>query len=131
MFPLVALLAVSALAQTAAEQTLTETVSVGYVMVPFTVLGPHNTPITDLKRKEVSLLVDGFPVTSDLFEKSRNAPVSFTILLDTSGSMALGGKMDAARAAVRRYKSGIVPLELPPPHTPAASSNTPKPPNKI
>jgi len=101
MFPLVALLAVSALAQTAAEQTLTETVSVGYVMVPFTVLGPHNTPITDLKRKEVSLLVDGFPVTSDLFEKSRNAPVSFTILLDTSGSMALGGKMDAARAAVR------------------------------
>jgi hypothetical protein len=35
-----------------------------------------------------------------MFEKSENAPVSFTILLDTSGSMALSGKMDAARAAV-------------------------------
>src|ERR1051325_3808097 len=29
-----------------------------------------------------------------------NAPVSFTILFDSSGSMALAGKMDAARAAV-------------------------------
>ena len=39
LFPLVALLAASALAQTAPEQTLTESYSVGYVMVPFTVLG--------------------------------------------------------------------------------------------
>ena len=111
MYPLVALLAASALAQTTAqtapppEQTLTETYSVGYVMVPFTVLGPHGVPITDLKRKEVSLLVDGVPVASDMFEKSQNAPVSFTILLDTSGSMALGGKMDAARAAVHTLLS--------------------------
>src|SRR5436190_796445 len=100
LFPLVALLAASALAQTAPEQTLTESYSVGYVMVPFTVLGPHGAPITDLRRKEVSLLVDGVPVASDMFEKSQNAPVSFTILLDTSGSMALGGKMEAARAAM-------------------------------
>ena len=107
MYPLVALLAASAFAQTQTvpEQTLTETYSVGYVMVPFTVLGPHGVPITDLKRKEVSLLVDGIPVASDMFERSQNAPVSFTILLDTSGSMALGGKMDAARAAVHTLLS--------------------------
>jgi Ca-activated chloride channel homolog len=79
---------------------LNEAVSVGYVMIPFTVLGRHSVPITDLKEKEVSLLVDGMPVRSDLFEKSMNAPVSFTILVDGSGSMALAGKMDAARAAV-------------------------------
>src|SRR5947209_4556248 len=35
-----------------------------------------------------------------MFEKSENAPVSFTILLDASGSMGLAGKMDAALAAI-------------------------------
>ena len=77
-----------------------ETVSVGYVMIPFTVLGEKGVPITDLSKGEVRLLIDGKRVTSDMFEKSQNAPVSFTILLDASGSMALAGKMDAARAAI-------------------------------
>ncbi|HMC22678.1 MAG TPA: VWA domain-containing protein [Thermoanaerobaculia bacterium] len=77
-----------------------ETVSVGYVMIPFTVIGEKGVPITNLRRGEVGLLVDGKRVTSDMFEKSENAPVSFTILLDASGSMALAGKMDAARAAI-------------------------------
>ena len=80
---------------------LNDSVSVNYVMVPFTVLGPKGIPITDLTAKEVSLLVDGVPVANDLFEKSMNAPVSFTILLDGSGSMALAGKMAAAQAAIR------------------------------
>lgn len=77
-----------------------EEVAVNYVMIPFTVLGSKGAPIIDLKSKEVSLFVDGNPVPSDMFEVSRNAPVSWTILLDGSGSMGLGGKMDAARAAV-------------------------------
>src|SRR6266571_2304893 len=77
-----------------------ESVSVGYVMIPFTVLSEKGLPLTDLRPGEISLLVDGQPVRSDMFEKSENAPVSFTILLDASGSMALAGKMDAARAAV-------------------------------
>ena len=81
-------------------QHVEENVSVGYVMVPFTVLGGHGAPITDLGSKEVSLLVDGVPVKSDMFERSMDAPVSFTILVDGSGSMALAGKMEAARAAV-------------------------------
>jgi Ca-activated chloride channel homolog len=81
-------------------QHVEENVSVGYVMVPFTVLGGHGAPITDLASAEVNLLVDGVPVKSDMFEKSMDAPVSFTILIDGSGSMALAGKMEAARAAV-------------------------------
>jgi len=79
---------------------LSESVSVGYVMIPFTVLGDHGRPITDLRDTEVNLTVDGSPVRSDMFEKSQNAPVSFTILLDGSGSMALAGKMDSAFAAI-------------------------------
>jgi Ca-activated chloride channel family protein len=79
---------------------LSETVSVGYVMVPFTVLSSKGNPITDLRENEVSLEVDGLAVRGDVFEKSENAPVSFTILLDGSGSMGLAGKMEAAQAAV-------------------------------
>ena len=79
---------------------LAESVSVGYVMIPFTALGAKGSPITDLRASEVNLMVDGRAVRNDMFEKSENAPVSFTILLDSSGSMALAGKMDAARAAI-------------------------------
>lgn len=82
------------------QPTMSETVSVGYVMIPFTALDPRGRAITDLRAGEVSLTVDGQRVRSDMFEKSHNAPVSFTILLDGSGSMALAGKMDAAHAAI-------------------------------
>lgn len=100
-FVAVALASFPAFAQSVvATNAMSETVSVGYVMIPFTVLGDHGKPITDLRDAEVDLTVDGSPVRSDMFEKSQNAPVSFTILLDGSGSMALAGKMDSARAAI-------------------------------
>lgn len=86
-------------AQEAAE--LNDEVAVNYVMVPFTALGAKGIPVTDLGSRDVTLFVDGKQVATDLFEKSQNAPVSFAILLDGSGSMALAGKMDAAKAAVR------------------------------
>lgn len=79
---------------------MSESVSVGYVMIPFTALAPNGVPITDLRSSEVRLFVDGQRVRNDMFEKSQNAPVSFTILLDASGSMGLAGKMDSARAAI-------------------------------
>lgn len=82
------------------DEKYSEEVAVSYVMIPFTVLGSKGIPIVDLRKSEVSLLVDGQPVASDMFEKSMNAPVSWTILIDLSGSMALAGKLDAARAAV-------------------------------
>jgi Ca-activated chloride channel family protein len=97
----VVLVAFSAFGQSVVSTgTMSESVNVGYVMIPFTVIGDHNRPITDLRDAEVDLMVDGSPVRSDMFEKSQNAPVSFTILLDGSGSMALAGKMDSARAAI-------------------------------
>ncbi len=89
-----------ATALSARAQDHTEQVSVNYVMIPFTALSPKGVPITDLGAKEVSLLVDNRRVPTDMFELSRNAPVSWTILLDGSGSMGLAGKLDAAKAAV-------------------------------
>jgi Ca-activated chloride channel family protein len=97
VFGLTVLLAACAFGQ---EQHYAENVSVGYVMVPFTVFGNHNAPLTDVREKDVELFVDGVRVKSDLFERSMNAPVSYTVLLDGSGSMGLAGKMEAARAAV-------------------------------
>lgn len=85
-------------------------VSVNYVMVPFTALTAKGVPLTTLDARDVTLLVDGKPVATDLFERSLNAPVSWTILLDGSGSMGLAGKMDAAKAAINaltaRRKAG-------------------------
>jgi Ca-activated chloride channel family protein len=95
---LIALAVLPAAAQSA--DPYAEEVAVNYVMIPFTVLGPKGAPIVDLRQSEISLLVDGQPVASDMFEKSMNAPVSWTILLDGSGSMGLAGKLDSARAAV-------------------------------
>ncbi|HYM61203.1 MAG TPA: VWA domain-containing protein [Thermoanaerobaculia bacterium] len=87
-------------AQPVVVPQLTETYSVGYVMVPFSVIDTKGRPIPDLKSNEITLLVDGRPVETDMFEKSTNAPVSFTILVDASGSMGLAGKMESARTAV-------------------------------
>lgn len=99
--PLLAALAVAAHAQSSPQpMQMSDSVSVGYVMIPFTVLGAHGRPITDLRSREIDLYVDGRGVRSDMFEKSQDAPVSFTILLDGSGSMGLAGKMDAARSAI-------------------------------
>jgi Ca-activated chloride channel family protein len=94
------ILAAGVSAQQVPSQEFNDTVSVGYVMVPFTVFGSKGDPVTNLRQKEITLLVDGQPVKSDMFERSMDAPVSFTILLDGSGSMALAGKMEAARAAI-------------------------------
>lgn len=84
----------------AQDQHYSENVSVGYVMVPFTVFGAHNAPRTDVRETDVELYVDGVRVKSDMFERSMNAPISYTIVLDGSGSMGLAGKMEAARGAV-------------------------------
>src|SRR5512140_3772598 len=88
-------------AQVSGSAKTTSSVSVGYVMVPFVLTDLKGKPAADLRESDVTLLVAGQPVLTDLFSRSDDAPVSFTILLDASGSMGLVGKMDGARAAVR------------------------------
>ncbi|MBL8114924.1 MAG: VWA domain-containing protein, partial [Acidobacteria bacterium] len=83
------------------ETRAVASVSVGYVLVPMTILDRNGVAIRDLGEKDITLLSDGEAVKTDLFERVDDVPVSFTILLDGSGSMALLGKMDGARAAIR------------------------------
>ena len=92
------LVASAAFGQT--ESSYGEAVSVSYVMVPFTPLSSKGVPITGLKEKDVALTVDGKAVQTDMFELSANAPVSWTILLDGSGSMGLAGKIESAKAVI-------------------------------
>jgi VWFA-related protein len=96
-------------AQVSRPVKTTSSVSVGYVMVPFVLTDLKGKPVADLKERDVTLLVDGQPVQTDLFSRSDDAPVSFTILLDGSGSMGLVGKMDGARAAVRALVAQKLP----------------------
>lgn len=98
-------------AQTAgAEDPFGEDVAVNYVIVPFVIFNQNGRPITNLQRRQFELLVDGQPVATDLFDRSTRNSVSFTILLDGSGSMALGNKLEGARRAlttlIRRGRPG-------------------------
>ncbi len=114
--PILALVLVPALsvgagssAQVSTPAKTTSSVSVGYVMVPFVITDLKGKPIRDLREKDVTLFVDGQPVATDLFLRSDDAPVSFTILLDGSGSMGLVGKMDGAKAAIRALAEQKLP----------------------
>ncbi|HUO83632.1 MAG TPA: VWA domain-containing protein [Thermoanaerobaculia bacterium] len=82
------------------EGGLSESVSVSYVLVPFVVFGERGRPVTWLGARDVELFVDGEPVRTDMFERAAKTPVSFTILLDGSGSMALAEKLRGVREAV-------------------------------
>jgi Ca-activated chloride channel homolog len=81
--------------------TFSADVSVGYVMVPFVAFDKDGRTIKNLRSKDVQVVVDGKRVKTDLFERAGSAPVSFTILVDGSGSMALAGKKEAAAKAVK------------------------------
>jgi VWFA-related protein len=79
---------------------MSETISVGYVIVPFVAVDQKGRPVSWLTHRDVSLFVDGKQVRTDMFTKVEDSPVSYTILLDASGSMGLAGKWDGARAAL-------------------------------
>ena len=82
-----------------------ETVNVGYVVVPFVARDRSGKPIENLRERDVTLFVEGRPVEIDLFARVGDAPVSYTILLDGSGSMELSGKMEGARLAIAELLS--------------------------
>jgi VWFA-related protein len=78
--------------------TFSEEVSVGWVLVPFTVRSRKGF-VADLEPREVRLLADGRPVTPESFERGAEATFELVLLQDLSGSMALGGKLEASRRA--------------------------------
>ncbi len=71
-------------------------VSVGWVLVPFSVRDRRGF-VADLEPAEVRLLADGRPVTGTTFDRGSEAPFELVLLQDLSGSMALGGRLEASR----------------------------------
>lgn len=116
--PLLALLAPLALAVVApaagqpprvdSAAAFSEEVSVGWVLVPFTVRNRRGF-VADLEPREVRLLADGEPVTPGSFERGAEAPLELVLLQDLSGSMALGGKLEASRRAVDCFLDRLRP----------------------
>lgn len=77
-----------------------DSIAVGYVIAPIAVTDRRGRAIRGVQETDIRLFVDGKEVATDMFEPVENAPVSFAILVDASGSMGLAGKMIGARIAI-------------------------------
>jgi VWFA-related protein len=91
-----------------ATGTFAEEVSVGWVLVPFSVRGRRGF-VADLEPDEVRLLADGEPVAVDSFDRGTESPFELVLLQDLSGSMALGGRLEASRRAVDCFLDQLRP----------------------
>lgn len=85
----------------AQDSAMNVSISVGSAVIPFVARDAKGMPVNGITAAQVELFVDGRRVATDLFDHGNSAPVSFTILLDASGSMGLAGKMEGAIAALR------------------------------
>ena len=85
-----------------------EEVSVGWVLVPFSVRGRKGF-VDDLEPGEVRLLADGRRVIPDSFERGAEATFELVVLQDLSGSMALGGRLEASRRAMDCFVDRLRP----------------------
>jgi VWFA-related protein len=81
--------------------TFTESVGTEYVMLPVVVFDKKGRFVEDLEEKDFRVHIGETTVDIDTFEKDANAPVSFAFLVDTSGSMDIGDKLDNAKEAIR------------------------------
>ncbi len=76
-----------------------------YVQIAVVVRDRKGKFVDDLHKKDFHVFVDGNPVEVESFEKSDQAPVSFAILLDVSGSMRIADKLERAKDAIRALVS--------------------------
>jgi VWFA-related protein len=80
--------------------------SVEVVTVSASVRDKNGKVVKDLRQADFEVLDSGTPVTvRDFF--AGESPISLAILLDVSGSMAVGGNMDRAREAI-----GMITMSL-------------------
>jgi Ca-activated chloride channel homolog len=102
------LLALSLVAAAAAAQSpeepppsFSESAGAEYVMLPVVVTGKDGKFVDGLTKNDFVVRVEESRVDFDTFERDQTAPVSFAFLVDTSGSMGVGGKLENAKNAIR------------------------------
>lgn len=81
--------------------TFSESAGAEYVMLPVLVTDKNGKFAEGLHKEDFVLKVGDRQVPVDTFDRDQSAPVSFAFLVDTSGSMGVGGKLENAKAAIR------------------------------
>jgi VWFA-related protein len=90
----------------------TKKVDVQFVELYTSVVDGRGRPVNGLTKDDFKVTEDGTPQQVRRFELVRDVPIYAGILLDTSGSMAMGGKLDeAVRAALRFFQKVITPKD--------------------
>ena len=88
---------------------LSEVQKVRLVLVPATVTTRRGKPVRGLGRDDFRLFEDGVPQRIDLFATEENSSIALAFLLDVSGSMTLGGRLDQAKGAIRSFVHALGP----------------------
>lgn len=91
-----------AAAQEPPSSTFEDEVSVGLVLVPVVVRSGEGYA-KNLDQEDFQLKVEGRPAKIESFERRSDAPASVVVLQDLSGSMALGGRIEASREMMRFF----------------------------
>lgn len=106
---LAALIAALSVVSAAAQETpegpvgrFTATAGTEYVPLPVIVRDRKGQFVDGLRASDFHVWVDGKPVLIDTFDRSADAPVSFAILVDVSGSMRIADKLDRAKEMIQR-----------------------------
>ncbi len=86
-----------------------ETLEVRLVLLQATVLDRRGEVVTGLTPSSFQLAEDGVPQKITAFGTSEDQPLQVAFLLDVSGSMVLGGKLERAKAAIHRFARRLQP----------------------
>jgi Ca-activated chloride channel homolog len=96
-----ALAASLTLAQEPEAPSYSESAGAEYVMLPVLVTDKDGKYVEGLTKDDFVIRVGESRVDFDTFERDEGAPVSFAFLVDTSGSMGIGNKLENAKNAIR------------------------------
>ena len=86
-----------------------ESAGAEYVMLPVLVTDKDGKYVEGLTKDDFVIRVGDSRVDFDTFERDEGAAVSFAFLVDTSGSMGVGSKLDNAKNAIRSILRNRVP----------------------
>jgi Ca-activated chloride channel homolog len=112
-----AVLAIAGLPATIAAQeapasevpSFSESAGAEYVMLPVLVTDRDGKFVEGLTKNDFVIRVGESRVDFDTFERDESAPVSFAFLVDTSGSMGVGNKLENAKNAIRSILRNRLP----------------------
>ena len=89
------------------QETLTLTEKVRLVLLPTTVTTRSGKPVRGLEFEDFRLYQDGAVQRIDLFSTEQDSAISLAFLLDVSGSMGLGGRLDEAKRGIRVFVESL------------------------